>query len=325
MTGKGTLTRKPRRQIRWMLTFQLLWLGMVFVLGSWWGWLVVQQAARIDELEDLVAHDSHTGVTSTIAGLSVGQTRRMVVWESGTFLVLLVACTVLLFVFYWRDSKRSRALQAFFASVTHELRTPLTSIRLQAESIAENLGQAGSSDLRLVRRLLEDTLRLESQVERTLELARVEGGGPVYSQPLQLKPWLERMLQPWREATGERASVLNSLDDVWVEADPRALNVILKNLLENSLKHSQREPVEVRIVSERKPGGEVLVKFEDNGLPFEGQARLLGKIYEKGPHSQGAGVGLYLAKMLMERMGGTLEFTTSPGFVAVLRFREAHG
>ena len=47
---------------------------------------------------------------------------------------------------------------------------------------------------------MEDTMRLESQVERTLELARVEGGGPVFPEPMELKPWLDQ--------TGERLARL---------------------------------------------------------------------------------------------------------------------
>ena len=72
-------------------------------------------------------------------------------------------------------------MQAFFASVTHELRTPLTSIRLQAEAIAE-----GEQRAELARRLLEDSHRLESQIDKTLELARIEGGGPLSEQAMPL-------------------------------------------------------------------------------------------------------------------------------------------
>ena len=45
----------------------------------------------------------------------------MLFWESLVFFALLLATTVLLFWLYWRDVKRARGLQAFFASLTHEL------------------------------------------------------------------------------------------------------------------------------------------------------------------------------------------------------------
>ena len=103
------------------------------------------------------------------------RTQHMLHWESTTFFVLAVVSSAFLFWLYWLDMRRARSIQAFFASVTHELRTPLTSIRLQAESIAE---QCDESQRQLVARLLEDTTRLEGQVERTLELARLEARRP---------------------------------------------------------------------------------------------------------------------------------------------------
>jgi len=68
---------------------------------------------------------------------TVVATRLMLIGESATSLALLAVVSLLLAWLYWREHRRARAMQAFFASVTHELRTPLTSIRLQAEAIAE--------------------------------------------------------------------------------------------------------------------------------------------------------------------------------------------
>ena len=96
-------------------------------------------------------------------------------------MVLLTGLSIALVWLYLRDQRRTNSLRAFFASVTHELRTPLTSIRLQAESLAD----AGNASP-LVERLLEDTSRLEGQVEKTLELARIEGGGELDLQPLPI-------------------------------------------------------------------------------------------------------------------------------------------
>src|SRR5690606_29195371 len=93
-----------------------------------------------------------------------------------------------------RDRKRTRSIQAFFASLTHELKTPLTSIRLQAESIADPTND-DAFKRQLVERLLADTSRLEAQVERSLELARLEGGGPVFVQGYELKNLIERGLR----------------------------------------------------------------------------------------------------------------------------------
>src|SRR4051812_42626283 len=172
MTGKGGITYAPNRRLRLMLGAHVAWLAIVCGLGAWWGRLLLRQAAKIAELEQAA------GLAQSEAHRQWEQTQRMLFWESGTYFGLVILATGLVIFLYLRDARRARMLEAFFASVTHELRTPLTSIRLQAETIAESLA-ASSADRELVNRLMQDTMRLESQVERTLELARVEGGGPV--------------------------------------------------------------------------------------------------------------------------------------------------
>jgi signal transduction histidine kinase len=316
MNGKGTITRSPRRRLRILVFSLVLWLGAICALGAWWGKLVLRQAARIAELEQA------GGLAFTAAHAQWMRTQRMLFWESGTYFSLLIASMGVLFALYWRDMKRTRGLQAFFASLTHELRTPLTSIRLQAESIAEE--SSNEAQKQLLERLLEDSQRLELQVDRILELARVEGGGPLFTQPIRVRPWMERMIRDWQARNSGRADVKVDVQDLQIEADSVAMQIILKNLLENSLRHSQQERVqiEIRTTVPSLEDGHVFLSFKDNGRGFQGNAKYLGKLFEKGETSQGAGVGLYLVQALMKRMGGFAKFSgSSEGFQVALRFR----
>ncbi len=252
----------------------------------------------------------------------------MLYWESGTFFTLLLVSSGLLFWLYWRDHLRARGIQAFFASVTHELRTPLTGIRLQAESIAdyiENQKLGGGDHLTtLSQRLLEDSMRLESQVGRTLELARVEGGGPVFTQPLQIKPWLDRFVKTRSQDYKGKLEIESRAEDLWIEADPAAVHVIFKNLLENSVRHSKQDKVQVTISAQVGERG-VMLQLKDNGQGYRGDVKSLGKLFQKGPSSQGTGVGLYLVQVLMQRMGGGVRFAGNAGgsgFEVHLCFKE---
>jgi signal transduction histidine kinase len=294
-----------RQRLRLIVAAQLAWLAIVLALGAWWAKLLLRQAARIDELEHAaLPHQQWLN------------THRMLFWESGTYYLLVLLATGLLILLYMRDARRSRAIEAFFASVTHELRTPLTSIRLQAETIAESLsGNRGQQEL--LNRLLEDSQRLESQVERTLELARIEGGGPVFKQAILLKPWLERFVQNWKP-TGVELK-LDVPDELEIEADPGCLQVILRNLVENSVRHSAKVPLAISLGFEPPR----TLTFRDNGNGFDGHSRDLGTLFLRGSRSQGAGVGLYLIKVLMDRMGGKARFEGGPGFAVRLEF--AHG
>ena len=305
-----------RRNVRWLVLVVALWLLLLFALMFWWGWVVRQQAVKIEELQQIVAQDT------SAAHAQWRVTQRMLVWEGGTLLVLLTGLSVALVWLYLRDQRRTRASRAFFASVTHELRTPLTSIRLQAESLAD----AGSASP-LIRRLLEDTSRLEAQVERTLELARLEGGGVLDLQPLPIGAWLERQVEGVR-AEGTQLDVdlqhATQSGEALVLADRNALKVIVRNLVENTLRHSQSTPAQARIAIERA-ADTVTVSFADRGRGFSGDSLRLGTLFFRGERSQGAGVGLYLIRMLMRRMGGDAEYRSQPGtgFETRLVFRRA--
>lgn len=229
----------PARRARLVAILASVWILLVMILGAGWVALVISQARQISALQAL------TGSADSLAAAEQwASTRRRIVGESAVFLLLLLAVSALLAWLYWRESRRARGMQAFFAAVTHELRTPLTSIRLQAEAIAE-----GDQRVELARRLLEDSHRLESQIDKTLELARIEGGGPLAEQSVPLQGWLERTLQGIAAAHGARVSVGVELqpDLPAILADAAAVQMILRNLVENSVRHAQRECVQVRL------------------------------------------------------------------------------
>jgi signal transduction histidine kinase len=233
----------------------------------------------------------------------------MLIGESSTFLALLLIVSLLLAWLYWREHRHARSMQAFFASVTHELRTPLTSIRLQAEAIAE-----GEPSAELVRRLLEDSNRLQSQIDKTLELARIEGGGPLSEQSIPLHAWIARSLSDIAAAHGDRLDLRAHVDASVppVFADAGALQMILRNLVENSVRHAGVAPVGVRLTAAQR-ADHVVLEYQDNGVGVAGDSLRLGELFARGARSSGAGVGLYLVRRLMQRMGGRARFNTAPG------------
>ena len=310
--GQGSLSVMPARRARLIAVLAAFWILLVLSLGAWWVTFFVRQARLIAELQRI------TGRTDSAVAAQWARTRLMLIGESSVFLVLLLAVSALLAWLYMRESRRARGMQAFFAAVTHELRTPLTSIRLQAEAIAE-----GDQRATLARRLLEDSNRLESQIDKTLELARIEGGGPLAEQAVPLNGWLERTLATIAAGHGERVALAVELDAALpnISADAAAVQMILRNLVENSVRHSHLERVQVNVAA-RQRDGQVLIEYRDNGAGSSAPARELGRLFERGTTSGGSGVGLYLVRALMRRMGGRAEFFTAPGagFRAELHF-----
>jgi signal transduction histidine kinase len=314
MSG-GELTTIPRRRARQILVIGALWLVSIVSLVGWWTSVVLNQAARIVELE--VAR----GVPRPTVELAWLHTRRMLTGESAAFIFLVLGATSVLAWLYWRDTLRTRSLNGFFASITHELRTPLASLRLQAESLAE--GASGAQGGELPRRLLEDLTRLEDQVERMLELARVEGGGAVLDECVPLGPALLRLRDRVREAHAGKVDLAVPLagSEALVRGDRVAIDMILRNLVDNALRHGGR-PVVTVVMDVKESQGTVTLRCLDNGIGYADPARL-GTLFVRGPRSPGAGIGLYLIRALMTQMGGSASYETrsGEGFAAYLTFR----
>jgi len=310
--GQGQLSVMPARRARWLAALAGVWILLVLSLGVWWVVFFVRQARLIAALESLAGH------TASAVAQQWSNTRLMLIGEASVFLGLLLAVSMLLAWMYMRENRRARGMQAFFAAVTHELRTPLTSIRLQAEAIAD-----GDQRAELARRLLEDSHRLESQIDKTLELARIEGGGPLAEQSVPLRGWLERTLATIAATHGERLELRVHLDKALpeIQADAAAVQMILRNLVENSVRHAHMERVQVRVTAQIR-ANEVVLEYHDNGAGTAAPTRELGRLFGRGANSSGSGVGLYLVRALMERMGGRAEFFSAAGdgFRAELRF-----
>ncbi len=308
-------TRWARGWAGHLVVVQATWLALVCGLGGWWVWLMHSQARRIADLEQ------QTGMAVPAIREQWLRTERMLFWEGGAFFAALLVSLGALALLHWRDLKRARALQAFFASATHELRTPLAALRLEVEGLSDVV-EPGHPGRPWVERMLEDSARLESQVERALELARLEGGGHVPTQPANLRAVVAEFVRTWRPPPGRRVEVRNLAADVGAWANPASLQTLLRNLFENSLRHAKASELTITLTTEEAPG-RVQLRVADNGGPAVGLPPALGRLFSRGSESPGAGVGLYLARQLMRRMGGDARFEPGPsGFEAVLVFQE---
>ncbi len=297
--GKGDFIKKPDRRFRLLITIQGLWMVTLIILALWWGTLLRQQSDEIANLK------TQMGAPASEVQARLGKTERMITGESGTFVLLILITNGVLLFFFARDTRRSRSLEAFFASITHELRTPLTSIRLQAETLKDIAQDPKHTPF--LNRLLEDVSRLEGQVQQTLELARIEGGGKINAQPIHINSFIQNKIIPQYSYHDRKLTFDIKIDDAFVLADPSALNMIFRNLIDNSLKYSSSLPAQIRLSGE-KHDAHYFLNFEHHNSNFSGDQEKLGALFYRGSNSQGAGVGLYLIQTLMEKMKGTADF-----------------
>lgn len=296
---------------RWFYGLTLLWMVMLLGLGSWWLYLVFKL---------------HTTLISLNLPELGSQSRflNMMKWEGSFFFIFLVLLGVSLFIMYYRDMKKSKAMQAFFASLSHELKTPLASMRLQAEVIKDLVeDETHSHDQlsNLTKRLIEDTNKLESELEKSLQLSRIEGDAQMTLVPVSLERFLKRQEQKFLSPVKLEINIDQDAQEIL--ADELSINMIFRNLFENTLRHNPN--ASKVLISARRIGNYVEVTYDDFGKKFEGNLDLLGDLFYKYNSSKGSGIGLYLIKNLMKKMQGYFIIQNDARLKFTLNFKAATG
>lgn len=295
---------------RWFYGLTLLWVVMLLGLGSWWLFLVFKLNATLTEL-----NLPQLGSQSRFLN--------MMKWEGSFFFIFLVLLGGSLFIMYFRDMKKSKSMQAFFSSLSHELKTPLASMRLQAEVIKDLIEDEEHSHDQLAAltgRLIEDTQRLESELEKSLQLSRIENDAVMTLVPVSIERYLKR-----HSKVGQNITVAMDIapDAAEVMADELSLNMIFRNLFENTLRHHKNvRKVEIKAV---KKNHFVEVIYDDHGEKFSGDVSHLGELFYKHNSSKGSGIGLYLIKHLMRKMHGHFEIENTERLKFKLTFKAATG
>lgn len=280
-----------------LIGLSVLWASLIMVLGLWWLFLIVQISRELER--DMM---------------------RMVRWEGAVFLLCLLAISTTLFYLYWQDLKKHHSLASFFASLSHELKTPLASMRLQAEVLRETVQEGGDGRLQaLTSRLIEDAQRLEDELDKLLQLSRMERGGRLHLERIALADFFPRFRRKLHqeaelEITGDGEGA------IW--GDEFSLHLVLRNLVDNSLKHARSRRISISL---RENPETIQMRYDDHGPSYRGDPRHLGKLFYKAPHSKGQGIGLYLCQTLLDKMGGSLQIISSPHLIFHLTFARYQG
>ena len=299
------------RTRRWFYGLTLLWVLMLLGLGSWWLYLVFK------------LHTTLISLNLPQLG-SQGRFLNMMKWEGSFFFIFLVFLGTSLFLMYFRDMKKTKAMQAFFASLSHELKTPLASMRLQVEVIKDLIEDESHDHANLANlatRLVEDTTKLEGELEKSLQLSRIEQDGSLTLVPISLERYLKRHAQKQGGSLTVELKISENAKEVL--ADELALNVIFRNLFENTHRHNP-ESKKV-IISSTWTGTQVELVYDDSGKKFQGSASRLGELFYKFDSTKGSGIGLYLIKNLMRKMDGDFEIMNSERLMLKLKFKSAEG
>lgn len=211
----------------------------------------------------------------------------------------------------------------FISMLSHEIRTPLTSIRESVDMVADGtFGEVNERQQRFLDIARQETVRLSGLLERLMQVSRLESSRPeVRPEPAGAaelaRSALER-IRPAAEAKGVTLDCRVGDGSILVMADREHVQQVLLNLLGNAVKFSGRDTrVELDVLAE--PGTEEAVfRVSDQGpgIPEEEQPHVFGKYYREPGLSgtvDGAGLGLFISRAIVEAHGGSMWLASSPG------------
>lgn len=260
----------------------------------------------------------------SLEAIVAGARRRNIALSVG--LLLLILATVASLV---RSSRRERQMAElqmnFVEGVSHELRTPLTVIRTAAFNLRGNLAQRPEQVARYGALIQTESEKLTALVEQVLRYGSARFGRVIAKRsPVAIAALIESSLHSSR--LGLQSANLNiekkiAPDLPLVLADPEALEHVLQNLFENAVKYGTESSNWIGISAARAPADgepavEIRVADHGPGIPQEEREHIFDSFYRghRAMRDQihGTGLGLTLAKKIMEAHGGTIAVESDP-------------
>ncbi len=208
-------------------------------------------------------------------------------------------------------SERGRANEAFVADLAHELKNPVASARACAERLASDAPLDDERRHRLAQALGTSAGRLDVLVTQFLELARAEGGLPDEArEAVDLEALARGLARTAGEGSVVAIEVTVRPGRTAVHGVTSRIESVLRNLLDNALSFA-RTRVCIEVGSEGDEA-EVIVSDDGPGIPPADMPRVFDRFFTTRGDRHGTGLGLALARAVVEAHGGTIRAEAPP-------------
>lgn len=221
-----------------------------------------------------------------------------------------------------QQKRLSEVKTDFINNMTHELKTPISTIGLSAEVLAKDDIVEHPERIKQYAKIIQsENQRLENQVERVLQLAKLEKDKlNLVKSVLDVHELIREVQATFainvKERNGSLSLRLNA-ENSNIEADPVHLSSVISNLLDNANKYSPEQP-QISITSENQPGS-ILLHIQDHGkgMSKEEVRNIFDKFYRAPTGNlhdvKGFGLGLFYVKSIIDAHHGTVTVKSTPG------------
>jgi signal transduction histidine kinase/PAS domain-containing protein len=207
----------------------------------------------------------------------------------------------------------ARAREEFLGVASHEIRGPLTAIRLAVQALDQKMAPAP----RLMAMIEREERRLTRLVDELLDLGKFRTNQIVFaSEPVDLIVLVHEVVARMAGPLAKSGSALTLKTEGAIVGnwDSMRLDQVVTNLLSNAIKFGQGNPIEIALGVR---DGRALLAITDHGIGI--RPELCADIFEPFKravpfrHYGGLGFGLYIARTIVEGLGGTIDVRSSPG------------
>jgi signal transduction histidine kinase len=197
------------------------------------------------------------------------------------------------------------------ANASHELRTPLGALRVRLENMVDGVEPTNAA---AISDALHQVERLGDLVEQLLDLSKLESGAvPLQLSEIRARELLEQVAAEWSRQAGTdgiQIELESQSDELVLRVDADRMRQVLRNLVANAIRHSP-EVGRVRLSARADDATTRLEVLDDGpGIPAEDLERVFERFYRsdraRSADAGGAGLGLAIARWIVELHGGTI-------------------
>jgi len=216
-----------------------------------------------------------------------------------------------------KEKEIDKAKTEFVSLASHQLRTPLSTVSWYSEMLlAGDAGKVTATQKKYLEEIYAGNQRMVDLVNTLLDVSRIElGTFIVESKPTNIVKLVQTIIEEHRQLIDKnKIKFLSSFAEniPTIQADPKLLGMVVQNLLSNALKYTtENGKVELAVSRVDK---NILLKVSDNGygIPKNQQDKIFTKLFRAdnvvGKDTVGTGLGLYIAKSIVEQAHGKIWF-----------------
>lgn len=236
-----------------------------------------------------------------------------------------------------KNEKYEKARTDMIAGISHDLRTPLTAIRGTIKGMLDGVVTTKEQQTKFLEVAYHRTEDMDALLQQLFYLSKLETGNmPLDLHTLNLRSFIDNYVRVRAESfsdhkielTADTENAVHMADekDGCVLADPEQLCRIFDNLLENSRKYAKADPLKINIrLEQTKDAFHILFSDNGEGVEEEKLPYVFDEFYRADPsrnRKEGNGLGLYIVKYLIEKMGGTVAAKNEDGFVVCMTLKK---